>query len=447
MTDRSPLDRPEIRAEVTQLSALNPRLGLPIPAYGGRSLPNVTTTIVRALGVPETGPLPWSPPLPEALDPFHGRRAEGTIVVLLLDGFGWSSFEEWVRENGSEAALRWGLRARPITTVFPTTTVSALVSLSTGTAPAAHGVVGYRQYLPRFGVVADILRMCPAGVGAPESLVGPEWRPELVSSAPAIFRCGVPGVAVSREKFQGSGFTRILYEGAEYVPYVTASDMAHQLAGVISRPNPPPVVYTYWDELDTVHHLRGPRSALFGFEAARIAHLLDHVAAQVGSKRSRATRVLIVADHGQVPVDPACQVRVDLLPDLQAEMVRPLAGDRRAGYFAGRPGREPELRAALERHLPPTTRIVRVGDAVDAGLFGPPPHHPELIARLGDLIAFAPVPSGFVAVPPGGRPPARELFGAHGGLTTEELLVPLVAGSLEELAAKPTGGTNRGSDA
>jgi len=443
MADRSPLERPEIRAEVAALSAPDPRLGLPMPAYGGRSLPNVTASVVQALVRDPSDGAPLAPPLEPPLDPFHGRPAEGPVVVLLVDGFGWSSFQAWVAGNSGTSSVRWGALAHPITTVFPTTTVSALVSLSAGTAPAGHGVVGYRQYLPRFGVVADILRMCPAGVGPPESLVGPDWTPGLISAAPPIFRRGVRGVALSRDKFQGTGFTRMLYEGAEYVPYVTASDMAHLLAEVIDRPDPPPLIYTYWDELDTVHHLRGPHPALFDFEADRVAHLLEHVAAHVAPARARTTTVVVVADHGQVPVDPARQVRIDQLPDVTAEMARPLAGDRRAGYFAGRPGREPMLRQALERHLPPGTRIVPVADAVETGLFGPPPHHPELAARLGDLIAFAPVPSGFVSVPPGGRPPARELRGGHGGLTAEELLVPLIAGRLEEFVADASPGTRR----
>jgi hypothetical protein len=274
--------------------------------------------------------------------------------------------------------------------------------------------------------------MTPVGVATPETLVGPEWTPGTVSGVPSIFRQGVDAVAVSRDRFQGSAFTRLLYDGAAYVPYATASDLAHALVELIDRSPPPPVIYTYWDELDTVHHLRGPQRPLFELEAERIAHLLEYVVRHVARPRAKATTVIVSADHGQVPVDPARQLRVENVPEIAQEMARPLAGDRRAGYFAALPGRRAALHGALERHLAPGSHVVPVAQALEAGLFGPPPYHPELSARLGDLIAFVPAPCGIVSIPPGARPPARQLYGGHGGLAPEELIVPLLAGALGE---------------
>jgi hypothetical protein len=428
------------RAEADLLRP-DPRIGLPIPAYSGRSLPNLAATVARATGASASGAPPLAPPLASDLDPFAGRRPEGPVVVLLADGLGWLSFDRWTRDRRASAGARWGRLARPITTVFPTTTVPALVSLSSGTCPSQNGVVGYRQFLPRFGVVADLLKMSPVGVSHPEALVGPEWDPSFISCAPSVFRRGVPGVALSREKFEGSGLTRLLYDGAPYVPYATASDLAHLLAALIDRPDPPPVIYTYWDELDTVQHWRGPVDRLVGFEADRLAHLLEYVAAEVSPARARATTVVVTADHGQVALDPAQQLRVDVTPEVAGAMARPLAGDRRAGYFSALPGRDGALRTALEAHLPRGSRLLPMPDALSSGLFGPPPYHPEIVARLGDLLALVPVPSGLVSVPPGARPSARgEFLGGHGGLTPEELLVPLVAGPLSEFARAPGGG-------
>jgi len=426
------LGRPLSGAEAALLRP-DPRLGIPLPAYGGRSLPNVAATVARAVGGDDAGPVPFAASLAPDLDPLEGRRPEGPIVVLLADGLGWFSFDRWTRAARAPSAARWGRLARPITTVFPTTTVPALVSLSSGTAPSQNGVVGYRQFLPGFGVVADLLKMSPVGVPQPETLVGPDWSPALVSGAPSIFRRGAHGVAVSREKFQGSGLTRLLYDGAEYVPYATASDLAHLLVDRIGAEHPPPVIYTYWDELDTVQHWRGPVDRLFGFEAERLAHLLEFVAREVDPARARRTTVLVTADHGQVPLDPARQLRVDLTPEIAREMSRPLAGDRRAGYFSALPGREGALHDALRAALPEGSRLLRMGEALDAGLFGPPPYHPELRARLGELLALVPEPTGLVALPPGARPSARgEFLGGHGGLSAEELLVPLVRGGLAD---------------
>jgi hypothetical protein len=419
-------------AAARTLSAPVGPLALPRPAYDGRSIANLLPSVVRALGLEFRSGPPLAPPLTGELDPFENRAAEGPIVILQVDGLGWFPFANWARPAADRLAHAWGAMSHPITSVFPTTTVSALTSLSTGVPPGRHGLVGPLQYLPRFDLTADILRMSRSDLPGLEELVTPGWSPSDVSGVPPVFRRGVRGVALSRHKFEGTGFNRVLYEGAEFVGYTTASDLAHLLGEVLRRSQPPPVVMVYWDELDTVHHLRGPSPALFEFEATRLAHLIAHVAEVTDAGRRRTTRVFVTADHGQVPVDPSRQIRVDRLPDVANEMARPLAGDRRAGYFTARWGRRDALEAALQRHMPVGTRILPMSEAVAAGLYGPPPFHPELIERLGDLLVLVPIPYGLLS--PRRRVESRtpEFLGSHSGLDPEELLVPLVTGLLEE---------------
>ncbi|EQD44983.1 type I phosphodiesterase/nucleotide pyrophosphatase, partial [mine drainage metagenome] len=184
----------------------------------------------RALGIgPSEGP-PVVPPLSDGLDPFDGRPPTGTILLLLVDGFGWFPFSAWSRRSRAGPARAWGDRARPITTVFPSTTVSALTSLSTGTTPAQHGIVGPNLYLPRLDAVVDVLRMARVESAGREELVDAAWRPSDVSGAASLFRRGLVGTTVTRHAFARTGFNRILYDGAEFVGYATASDLAHVLA-------------------------------------------------------------------------------------------------------------------------------------------------------------------------------------------------------------------------
>jgi hypothetical protein len=404
--------------------------GLARPAYDGRSVVNLLPTLVRALGLEFPAGPPLAPPLTGDLDPFGGRRAEGPVVVLQIDGCGWFPFASWARPAPDTLAEAWGRMSRPITSVFPTTTVSALTSLSSGTPPGRHGLVGPLQYLPRFNLTADILRMSRSDRAGSEELVGPGWSPSDVTGVPSIFRRGVRGVALSRRQFDGTGFNRVLYDGAEFVGYSTASDLAHLLGEILRRPQPPPLVMVYWDELDTVHHLRGPTQGLFEFEANRIAHLVAHVAEHADSTRQRTTHLFVTADHGQVAVDPARQIRVDLIPEIANELARPLAGDRRAGYLTARWGRLDALKAALRRHLPSETLILPTAEAVGLGLYGPPPHHPELSERLGDILVLVPVPYGLLT--PRLRIESRtaEFLGSHSGLDPEEQVDPHVSGPL-----------------
>jgi hypothetical protein len=430
--DRDPL------GEGAELMVADPRLGVPIPAYRGRSLANLASSLGAALGREGSDPAPL-PPLDPDLDPFQGRRPEGPVVLLLVDGLGWSALRGSADRVAEGTASRWMHRARPLTSVFPTTTTIAFTSLSTGAAPGQHGVVGHRLYLPRLGTVVEVLRMSPLGVDAAETLVGPEWSPSALCTVPSVFRRGIRGVALSRDRFEGTGFTRLIYDGATFVGYFTASDLALSLREVLSRPEPPPLVFVYWDDLDLAEHLRGPRPELVDVELEQVEALLSFVARNLEGDLARRTTLVVTGDHGQVPMDADRQLVVDREPALLAHLARPPSGDRRAAYFAARPDHLSALREALEARLPRGGRLIDQPAAVDAGLYGPPPFHPELSERLGDLLLLLPSPAGMSYSVPGARPRRHPMRGAHGGLEPAELLVPMVHGTLSELAAGSSG--------
>lgn len=433
---------PFANAEAARLGQARDRRGC--PEYSGRSLVNLAVSAFRAAGGDPDGDPPMAPPLSGDLDPFGDRPAEGPVVVFLVDGFGWRHVEQWADDAGDPAAQLWRGLARPITTVFPSTTTAALTSLSTGAPPGRHGLVGYRQYLPRWGMVADMLRMSPVGVAAMDALIGPQWKPELLSGVPTLASRGVRTAALTRDRFQGSGFTRLLYDGAEFAGYATAADLAHGLLALLERDDPPGLIHVYWDELDTIQHLRGPRPELVGLELDRLARLVSFVGAHLADARARRTRLLVTGDHGQVPATPQGRIRLEQAEPVARELGRPPAGDRRAGLLAARRGRTAELKAALSALLPPGSELLDAQAALDAGLFGPAPFHPEILERIGDLVVLVPSPSSLTYLAPGAAEPTRHLFGAHGGLEPDELVVPLVTGALADFRmAGPAGAARR----
>ena len=412
----------------------DPRVGVPIPAYRGRSLGNLTSSLYAALSSGREGDSPPLPPLDGDLDPFGGGRPTGPVVVLLLDGLGWTALLGSAERTPGGVASRWVPQARPLTSVFPTTTTVALTSLSTGAAPGQHGVLGHRLYLPRFGTVVEILRMSPVGVAAPETLIGPDWSPSAVSGVPSIFRRGIPAVALSRERFEGTGFTRLIYDGATFVAYSTGSDLALSLVEILSRDDPPSLVLAYRDDLDVVQHLRGTRPELVDLELERADAILSFVARHVKPDLADRTHVIVTGDHGQVPLAADRQLAVDREPTLLSHLSRPPSGDRRAAYFVARPGHLAALRETLEARLPRGGRLLDMPAAVEAGLFGPPPFHPELSERIGDLLLLLPSPGGVSYSVPGARSRPHRMIATHGGLEPAELLVPLISGILSELA-------------
>jgi len=134
---------------------VDPRLPAPLlPDYGGPCLSNV----VPALLARHDEPPAW---LPEAA---HGADQ---VVLLALDGLGWDQLRDRLPLAPTLAAMPGG----QILTVAPSTTATALSSLTLGAPPGEHGVVGYRINVR--GDVLNVLRWQTPG-GDARSVIPPD---------------------------------------------------------------------------------------------------------------------------------------------------------------------------------------------------------------------------------------------------------------------------------
>ena len=112
-----------------------------VPDYAGGCLNNL---IPALLGPGRSSNLP-------AWFPEPAREARQT-VLLVLDGLGWHQLQA----RQALAPVLVGMAGGAIDAVAPTTTATALVSITTGLTPGEHGVVGYRMAI--HGEVLNVLR-------------------------------------------------------------------------------------------------------------------------------------------------------------------------------------------------------------------------------------------------------------------------------------------------
>jgi hypothetical protein len=414
--------------------------GLPVPRprFEGASLVNVAVSLLRDLGDESpAGPLP--PLLPE-----YGLTVDDgdAAVLVVVDSFGWNCVEALVShpEDPVELAVASLLaeRAHPLTTVFPTTTAASLVSLSTAAAPGSHGILAYIQYLPQYGCLVNTLRMAPAYSQIPPDLFkGPSFDPQEWVRLPTLFRRLGTGAALTERPLVDSGFTRVLYDGAEIQGHGSLSELSVHLEHCLERQDSqrPRLIMVYWSALDTALHLEGPDPRLMKRELGLIFHALAAAVRPVAPRHR--VRFLVTGDHGHIetPRERCRLVHSD--PEWVALLARPPSGEGRASFLRAREGRLLELRSHLSAHLPADWVCLETRRLIHDGFLGPPPHHPELLERFGDLVVLPPRGATLAYRPPGFRgPELAGLLGGHGGLTPEELLVPLVTFSGEELVSR-----------
>jgi hypothetical protein len=356
-----------------------------LPAYDGACTSNVVDVLVED---PDRPPA-WFP---------EGIEGADQIVLLVLDGLGWEQMQE-------RLGLLRGLtlmESTPITTVAPTTTATALTSISTGLPPGEHGVIGYRMAIDRD--VLNVLRWTTAKGDAREVI-----PPESIQHEVA-FGGQRPPVVV-RAEFRDTGFTRAHLGGCRHVPYRMPStliaEINHQLAAG------EPFVYAYYDGIDKVAHEYG-LSHFYDTELVFVDRMVEYLVQELPP----GVALVITADHGQVDVgDRVFPPHPEVLARVSHQ-----SGEARFRWLHAAPGEAGDLLRAATEHHSDVAWVVSKEQTLDECWFGPKVL-PGPLSRLGDvaLVPFEPV----AFEDPDDTGPFR-LKGRHGSMTSAEVMVPLL---------------------
>jgi hypothetical protein len=348
--------------------------------------------------------------VPNCLDALAGRTGRlglptvSHAVVLLADGLGRTALEA---HRGHARTLASRLDADPaISSGFPSTTASALATLTTGRAPGEHGMVGYRVLDPASGTVVNEL----TGLD--------DLDPETWQRMPTLFEtavdAGVRSVAIGSPRHRESWFTRAVLRGAHYVGAVSVADRFAAARRELEAPGPA-LVYLYVSELDVEAHARG-------LDSARWVGALESLDAEVAGLTSAlgpGHGLLVTADHGMVDVPEAAHVVVP--PDL-LDGVLHVAGEPRCLQLHLSPGTDPDAVAALWREREGARAWVATRDeAIETGWFGAV--DPAVRPRIGEVLVAARKRWAYYTDP---DDTARRMIGQHGSLTPDELSVPLL---------------------
>lgn len=319
-------------------------------------------------------------------------------VVLLIDGLGWNQ----LRARTSIAPTLSGLAASVITSVAPTTTATALTSLSTGMCPGEHGIVGYRMDM---------------GTSVMNSLRWGDERGDLRRShAPRdVQPCepfmGVRVPVVSKAELEDTGFTEAHLRGSLPRGWRVASSIPIIVESLLASGEP--LVYAYYDGLDKVAHERG-----FGEYYDAELRACDRLVADLIARLPSGTALYVTADHGQVEVGN----NIVYPPDDLLALVRRQSGEGRFRWLHARDGAERELLESCTELYSDVAWVLTRERIVDEGWFGSVVRPPAM-RRLGDvaLVPFADVT--FDDPADGGH---FVLQCRHGSMTAAEVEVPLL---------------------
>lgn len=343
-----------------------------------------------------------------ALDRIPAVRS---VLLVVIDGLGHAN----LKAAAGHARTLASLPTRRIETVIPSTTGAALTTLTTGTLPGVHGLIGYKIRHPLLGLITTL-----------KDWEGIEDHRAWQRSTPLFGvtrQMGARAVAIGRPAHASGGLTEAILSGAEYHGGQTIADR-FSTASRLLREGDPLLAYLYVDELDKVAHSDGWQSDKWRLRLeqldAALRDLLRSLPGDVG--------VIVTADHGMVDVPPSKRILLDggAVP---LDGVEQIGGEPRMRSLYLREGIDPDgAAAAVQLALGKLAWVGTRAEAVSNDWFGPIDN--EVAMRLGDVLIAARGQNAFMLS--ADAPSVHEMVGQHGSISDEERGVPLaLAGTFE----------------
>lgn len=377
------------------------------PDYHSGSIANVMSSLIAGLG----GKAPYNvfPQLPAA-EIAQARN----VVLLVLDGLGYN----YLMTRDPASTLRRHLRAR-VTSVFPTTTASAITTFLTGLAPQQHGLTGWFMFLKEIGVVTAILPFQPryggASLSAAKSSTADVFH--LRSTCERITR---PSYVVTTQRIVNSEFSLATTRSAQRRAYESLDEYLALIEQTVREPEAK-YIYAYWPEFDSICHTHGVGSAQ---AAAHFTKLDICFSVLTESLAGTDTLLLVCADHGLIDTTPAHTIALESHPRFAETLALPLCGEPRVAYCYVRPARVAQFESYVTQELSEYCWMITAEQAIAENMFGTGTPHPHLYDRIGDYLLLMKDNYVISDLLRGEKPFSQ--IGVHGGLTADELYVPLV---------------------
>lgn len=362
------------------------------PDYQGACITNIVPAL---LGPGGTDALPdFFPPI------VRGARQ---VVLLVVDGLGWHQLQDRIASVPAHVTTLASMQGSSITTIAPTTTVTALTSIATGAAPGEHGLVGYR--IDFAGRVVQMLRWADDRGDVRRRLM-----PRDVQPCPPFLGASVP--VLSKAEFDGTAFTESHLRDQQMFSWRAASSMVVDVRDLLARGER--FVYCYYDGIDKIAHERG-----FGDHYDAELLTVDRMIADIASVLPRDAVLLITADHGQVMVG---EHTMTLAPDVTRHLSHQ-SGEGRFRWLHVNNGRIDDVVTAAKQHHGDVAWVMTRDEMIERGYFGRRVND-VVRRRFGDVAVMAKHEVSF------DDPADKTYFQLqcrHGSLTSAEVDVPLLA--------------------
>lgn len=398
--------------ELSQQTGLPPDWypeGLVWPDYAGGGLFNLAVSLARACGAEVPAEYPDLQLAGSAASKCW--RETETLVFLLVDGLG----DDFLSRHRDIAPNLWRERARSLTSVFPSTTATAITTLMTAEPAAVHGLLGW--YV-RDDASGSIIAPLPMRQRAGSLVHDPAVLSRILNTPPMLARAQRQSCFVTLRELAVGSYSQHHRREAGVELYESLDKLADGVVRAVSSMQGQRFVYAYTPVLDSTGHDFGMDSD----EARAVLAEVDKAYLRMREALPDA-QFVVSADHGFIDNPAAHQIVLSDHPDIYSMLRGPLTGERRAAYCHVKPECQTVFGLAVAERFGDQLRAIPAALAFDLGMFGPGMGS-ETLLRGGDWLLIPRADWVVLDRLPGESSPP--MVGVHGGLSASEMRIPLI---------------------
>jgi len=365
--------------------------------------------------------------------PLDGFQAEYENVILcFIDGFGWRHFEKFGahpfldRFTCNRAAVK-------LTSQFPSTTSGHVTCIHSGLDVGQSGVFEWNYYEPLLDAMIVPLLFSFSGTAQRDQLKPTGIDARRLYPTHTVYqdlkKLGVTSTIFQHREYTPSTYSDILFKGATARGFKTLPETLLNLKNALENAHGKNYFFLYYDKIDTISHDYGPASAHVEAEVDVFLHLMEKFVTQ--TKKGK-TLLLLTADHGQCEIDPATTIYLNKvfpqLPKLiktnqKGQLLVP-GGSCRDHFLYIQDEALEEAQALLAKGLEGKADVVRTEELIAQGYFGPQVSE-TFRAHVGNLVILSYRYESIWWYEKGKF--EQKYYGHHGGLTPQEMEIPLLA--------------------
>ena len=378
-----------------------------LPNYKDGGIANLMSSLGSALGA-KSKYKPLKIFKPDEL------KSTKNVVLLVIDGLGF----EYIRKFGKNSVFSKYLRGK-ITSVFPTVTSTAVPLFFTGFSSQEHGMTGWHMFIKELGCV---IKSLPYTTRTSRFPLG-EVRDisQVFNLKPFTNRIKCQSYVVTMKEIVNSSFTIATAGKAKICAYKNLNGCFKKIKKIIKSNSRKKFIHAYWPKFDTLcHHYGTKNKKVF----AHFKQLNKELVSFVKTIEGTNTAIIITADHGMIDVPKSKVINLKNHPKLRETLSVPLCGDSRYAYCYVKSDKTREFERYVKTKLKHCCTLYKSKDLVKKNYFGLEKPSKKFLERIGEYTII--MKENYAIYDFLVQEKGKRNVGDHGGLSKEELFVPLI---------------------